>query len=131
MNHTLGIGPQDLNEFTVCQWFYLGYSRSGITFSLSYANYFDPNALAFKITYDDSTDKMILEMCKNMESSVNPECVRVNFKDRIHQEWHHVCFIYKAIQYNDTTMESYMKSFHRGSLIQEGTNRIELELRIT
>ena len=121
MNHTLGIGPQDLNEFTLCQWFYLGYSRSEITFSLSYANYLDPNALAFKITYNDSNDKMILLMCKNQDSNVIPECVSIDFKDRIHQEWQHICFVYKAIQYNDTTMESYMKSFHMGSLIQEGT----------
>ena len=121
MNYTLGIGQQDLNEFTVCQWFYLGYTRSEMTFSLSYANYFDPNALILKFRYDDSNDTLILEMCKNQDSGVYPECIDVNFKDRIHQEWHHVCFVYKAVQYNDTAMETFMKSFHRGSLIQEGT----------
>ena len=121
MNHTLGIGPKDLNEFTICQRFYLGYLRSQYTFSISYANYFTDNAIDFRFVLDDKGE-ITFDMCRHRFTTY-PECVGIEF-DQIHQEWNHVCFVYKAVQLNFNTMESKMESYHNGKFIQQGKIRI-------
>ena len=123
MNHTLGIGSKDLNEFTICQRFYLGYLRPQHTFSLSYANHFTDNAIDFCFSFNDK-DGLAFDMCK-YRYSTNPECVGIDL-DQIHQEWNHVCFAYKAVQLNSITMEAQMKSYHNGKFIQEGKIRMGL-----
>ena len=121
MNHTLAIGPEDLNEFTICQRFYLGYLRSQYTFSLSYANFHIDNAVDFRFLFNEK-EGLVFDMCKHRFRPYR-ECVGIDF-DQIHQEWNHVCFAYKAVQLNFNTMESQMKSYHNGKFIQEGKIRM-------
>ena len=117
MNHTLAIGPEDLNEFTICQRFYLGYLRSQYTFSISYANFHIDNAVDFRFLFNEK-EGLVFDMCKHRFRPYR-ECVGIDF-DQIHQEWNHVCFAYKAVQLNFNTMESQMKSYHNGKFMKEG-----------
>ena len=96
--------------------------RSLYTFSLSYANYFTDNAIDYRFLVNHKG--LEFNICKHRFTTY-PECVDIDF-DQVHQEWNHVCFAYKAVQLNSITMESQMKSYHNGKLIQEGKIRMGL-----
>ena len=117
MNHTLGIGTKNLYEFTACQRFYLGYLRSQYTISLSYASFFDDNTLVFELNPHPEKTGWKLYMCKNRYK--NGECVSHEFI-QLHQEWHHFCFLLRSSQLNTSAMESDMKMYVDGTLVQEG-----------
>ena len=49
LNHTEGIGPNNLTDFTLCLRFYINYLKPSTTSLLSYSNFLDDNALVVKI----------------------------------------------------------------------------------
>ena len=70
LNHTEGIGPNNLTDFTLCLRFYINYLKPSTTSLLSYSNFLDDNALTVEIR---KTSKRIYTMviCKYGHSQVS------------------------------------------------------------
>ena len=49
LNHTLGIGPKNLTDFTVCLRFNLNFLKPMVSVLLSYSTFLSDNALNFEI----------------------------------------------------------------------------------
>ena len=67
LNHTLGIGSQNLTDFTVCLRFNVNYLKSITSFPLSYTSSLSDNSLTvrFRIIKDDfGSYKLNLKVCK-------------------------------------------------------------------
>ena len=70
LNHTKGIGPNNLTDFTLCLRFYINNLKPAATSLLSYSNFLDDNALTVEIR---KTSKRIYTMviCKYGHSQVS------------------------------------------------------------
>ena len=63
LNHTLGIGPKNLTDFTVCLRFNLNFLKPMVSVLLSYSTFLSDNALNFDL-YRPSSGGLELYVCK-------------------------------------------------------------------
>ena len=63
LNHTLGIGPKNLTNFTVCLRFNLNFLKPMVSVLLSYSTFLSDNALNFDL-YRPSSGGLELYVCK-------------------------------------------------------------------
>ena len=63
LNHTLGIGPKDLTDFTVCLRFNLNFLKPMVSVLLSYSTFLSDNALNFDL-YRPTSGGLELYVCK-------------------------------------------------------------------
>ena len=70
LNHTEGIGPNNLTDFTLCLRFYINTLKPFTTSLLSYSNFLDDNALAVDIR-KISKQIFVLIICKYGYSQVS------------------------------------------------------------
>ena len=63
LNHTLGIGPKNLTDFTVCLRFNVNFLKPTVNAVLSYSTFLSDNALNFEI-YRTSSGGLELWACK-------------------------------------------------------------------
>ena len=81
LNHTLGIGPKDLTDFTVCLRFNLNFLKPMVSVLLSYSTFLSDNALNFDL-YRPSSGGLELYVCKYYKIKqvglhTNIACIRV------------------------------------------------------
>ena len=70
LNHTEGIGPNNLTDFTLCLRFYINYLKPSTVSLLSYSNFMDDNALLLKFK-KISKQIYLLIICKYGYSQVS------------------------------------------------------------
>ena len=63
LNHTRGIGPKNLTDFTVCLRFNLNFLKPMVSVLLSYSTFLSDNALNFDL-YRPSSGGLELYVCK-------------------------------------------------------------------
>ena len=62
INHTLGIGPNNLDDFTLCLRFFVYFLKSANSGLLSYSTSFDDNSLNVELV--KSAQTLLLFICK-------------------------------------------------------------------
>lgn len=89
MNYTR-LGPEIVNDFTICWWQYVNYLRDSFSHSISYTSNLTDNALvAYLKRYD--LKSVHFKICKHLE--LHEECLEINADDSLFQQWHHICFV--------------------------------------
>ena len=119
LNHSLGIGPQSLTDFTLCQRMNLNYLRPIVTYSLSYTSFFSDNTLNIETRFNG--DKLYLSVCKL--KYVAKECGTYHLDGvQVHHEWYHICFVLKSKKLTSFTWETETILYINGIVVHEGTN---------
>ena len=70
LNHTEGIGPNNLTDFTICLRFYINNLKPDVTSLFSYSNFLDANALEVFLS-KKSKPIILLIICKYGYSQVS------------------------------------------------------------
>ena len=74
LNHTLGIGPKNLTDFTVCLRFNVNFLKPTVNAVLSYSTFLSDNALNFDL-YRPSSGGLELFACKYQKSKMKQVAV--------------------------------------------------------
>ena len=83
LNHTEGIGPNNLTDFTLCLRFYINYLKPSIVSLLSYSNFMDDDALVVEFK-KISKQIYLLIICKYEYSQVSESLNMIsNFNSQI------------------------------------------------
>ena len=69
LNHTLGIGPKNLTDFTLCLRFNVNFLKPMVSVVLSYSTFLSDNALNFEL-YTPSSGGLELFACKYQKSKM-------------------------------------------------------------
>ena len=119
MNHTGGIGPKNLSDFTLCMRQNLNYFRGFLPTSLSYATYLNDNSLIVWWIVDQKNPlaKLRFLVCKYLVITDSNDCIDHYTYVKIHQEWHHFCFTATYQEVNQNQIKSTMKLFYDGILV--------------
>ena len=121
MNHTLGIGPKNLTDFTACIRFNLNFLRGKFTTMISLTSWFSDNAFVMDLKQTSPYGSIKLNAAKYY-FTINDEILSHDFGARnIHQKWHHICFSLEYNLLNDGKRESIMNLYHDGKVVQKGT----------
>jgi hypothetical protein len=119
LNHTGGVGPENLTDFTLCLRQNVNFWRGRTSFSFSYSTDLSDNALTVAFYQSEEAMSPIkLGICKYRYWK--KEC---NFKEIgiiVQQEWHHVCFVMTAQDYGSAQVKSTMKLYYDGQFAQQG-----------
>ena len=103
LNHSLGIGPDDLVDFTVCLRFNLNFLRGREQFFLAYANDLSEDALTGSIIQDDRKP-MRLQLCIDTKKKI---CLNHQLQEDIFQQWHHICLLLKKTEEGQSLLQFY------------------------
>ena len=65
LNHTLGIGSENITDLTLCLRFNVNFLKGITSYLISYSNIITDNSLVFEIQYGKSTtSKLFINTCK-------------------------------------------------------------------
>ena len=111
LEHTDGIGPKDLTNFTLCMRFNINFLRGPFTHPFSYASNADDNAII--VWFEKKTNNLLapieLATCKYpYVSNREAECNFYPIGLKPHHQWHHFCFILTSHEFDHGNMESDM-----------------------
>lgn len=117
MNYNEGLGYENISDFTFCLRQNLNYLRSWSTYSVSFSNAVSDNA--FTVVLEKPKDinlPLILGICKYRY--IYEECVFFQVGMKIHQEWHHACFVYSTSDDGNGEITTTAQLYYDGSLVQ-------------
>ena len=120
LNHTLGIGPKNLSDFTVCLRFNVNYLKTWTSALLSYSTFFSSNSLNIEIVQESGKSGKTLHifMCKY---NIKQGCGRFKMNNmRIHNEWHHVCMALKTDDFDMDKFQVTRKFYFDGKEVNKG-----------
>ena len=147
INHTLGIGPNNLTDVTLCHRFRVSYLKPVVSYMVSYASSSADNTLTTNFEFDRASrgsarkevkirvrlvllcsfflvihSHLALQICKY--GFLDPEyadCAPYVLKNvKVHLEWHHICGIFEANQMNSNMVETKMTMYFDGKLVFKG-----------
>ena len=78
LNHTLGIGPKNLTDFTLCLRFNVNFLKPMVSVVLSYSTFLSDNALNFEL-YTPSSGGLELFACKYQKSKMKQVSSSISF----------------------------------------------------
>ena len=119
MNHTKGIGKENLTDFTLCQRFNVNFFRGISSYPLSYANIQNDNAVNIQI--EKNRKKKISFYISKYRYMEGIEVLKYDLDYlKIHQEWHHICTTFKYNRINSNLMQSTIILFYNGKKVAKG-----------
>ena len=119
MNHTKGIGKENLIDFTLCQRFNVNFFRGISSYPLSYANIQNDNAVNIQI--EKNRKKKISFYISKYRYMEGIEVLKYDLDYlKIHQEWHHICTTFKYNRINSNLMQSTIILFYNGKKVAKG-----------
>ena len=62
LNHTEGIGPKNLTDFTICLRFNINFLKPSYNALVSYSTFLEDNSITYEVQTE--SDKLLLYMCK-------------------------------------------------------------------
>ena len=133
LNYTGNLGMKNLTNFSSCMRFNLNYYRSARSFMLSYSSDLHDNA--FVVLLDIDEENLLipskLKVCKYAHE--NNECIQLEIGRKIHQEWHHFCFVLQSNlkDYSPSEMETNMKLYYDGAIAKEAKVIMKKEAFLT
>ena len=122
LNHTDGIGQQNLTNFTICWRHKLNFLRGVNTHILSYTSQKTDNALLIWLNKneDDLLVPININACKYpFQKNRANECIIFQIGLKPFDEWQHFCFIVTSYETNDDEITSKMRLFYDGVQVQQ------------
>ena len=121
MNHTGGISQKNLSDFTLCMRQNVNFFRGKLTHSLSFSTLVNDNSLIVWWIHDITNLLAPLKfiVCKYVVITDSNDCIFHEINVKIHQEWHHFCFVQTYQNTNQNQVESTMKLFYDGTLVKK------------
>ena len=118
LNHTLGIGSNNLTEYTVCLRFNLNFLRGFYTTFLHYSSWFDDNTIVIDLTWYHGVHGPLRLNTGKYYFKVGKENQKYDFPGlNIHQEWIHVCYTNKQ---DWDTYKVKTEIYVNGELVNDG-----------
>ena len=68
LNHTAGIGPKNLTDFTICLRFNINFLKPYNSL-VSYSTFLDDNALIVEVVIDSGSGHLLLYVCKYIKKN--------------------------------------------------------------
>ena len=120
MNHTGGISQKNLSDFTLCMRQNVNFFRGKLSHSLSFSTLVNDNSLIVWWIHDITNLLAPLKfiVCKYVVITDSNDCIFHEINVKIHQEWHHFCFVQTYQNTNQNQVESTMKLFYDGTLVK-------------
>ena len=122
LNYALGIGPNDLTNFSICERINVEYFRGVYTNFFSYASHYADNSFVFDLRPRQSENEISL-FVSGIKNELMPDEERLfhYFPDiRIHKKWYHICFTMRVNLLNSTTVVSVAALYINGKKVQKG-----------
>ena len=69
LNHTAGIGPKNLTDFTICLRFNINFLKPIYNSLVSYSTFLDDNALIVEVVIDSGSGHLLLYVCKYIKKN--------------------------------------------------------------
>ena len=118
INHTLGIGPNDLDDFTLCLRFFVYFLKPINSALLSYSTSIDDNSLNVELV--KSNEILLLFVCKFVKLDQGCGYYRTNNLRSLHREWNHICMSLKTESMDSDRIRVSTKLYLNGNLVQKG-----------
>ena len=118
INHTLGIGPNNLDDFTLCLRFFVYFLKSANSGLLSYSTSFDDNSLNVELV--KSAQTLLLFICKYIKLDQGCGYYKTNNLRSLHREWNHICMSLKTEIMDADLIQVSTKIYLNGNLVQKG-----------
>ena len=122
LTYALGIGPNDLTNFSICERINVEYFRGVYTNFFSYASHYADNSFVFDLRPRQSENEISL-FVSGIKNELMPDEQGLfhYFPDiRIHKKWYHVCFTIRVTFLDSTTITSFSALYINGNLVQNG-----------
>lgn len=117
MNFSQGLGSTNIVNFTFCLRQNLNYLRSWSSYPVSFSNAITDNAFIVVVEKPKNIDlPLILGICKYRY--IHGECNFFQVGMKIHQEWHHSCFVYTKIDDGSGIVKTKTQLYYDGKLVQ-------------
>ena len=122
LQHSNGIGPEDLNDFTLCLRFSVNYLKPHDSYILHYSSFIHDNSLQFSTSLDSGAKMVYFQFCKYFGlKDVTTVCIEKTMKHiRIHDMWHHACWLFKTDEINLNEIIVSTKIFLEGQEVNKG-----------
>ena len=122
MQHTTGLGSEDINTFSICLRFNIKFLRPQLTTILSYSTFITDNSLLIYLQLLESNSKLSLNFCKYFGlSGITTVCNLIMMPSiRIHEKWHHICWLFNTENLNSNQIKVSTKLFLDGKQVYQG-----------
>ena len=122
INHELGIGPNDLTNFSICERINVEYFRGTYSTFFSYATHYSDNSFVFDLRAHQNENEISLTLAaKKYPDVTGAHQIFYKFQDlRIHKKWYHICFTMRVNLLNSTTVVSVAALYINGNKVQKG-----------
>ena len=122
LNHSIGIGQNNLTEFTVCLRFNLNYLRGFYTTFLHYSSWFDDNSLVIDVTWFHGKHGPLRLNIGKYYFKIGKENLFYDFDSlNIHQQWFHLCYTNKQ-DWNTYQVETNL--YLNGEWVKNGMYKV-------
>lgn len=120
MIYSNGLGSEDLNTFSICLRFNVEFLRPEFIEILSYSTYIHDNSLSSWLWFQ-TDNKLIFQFCKYYNLNRFSICNQFIMKSlRIHNQWHHACWLFDTDQIDSETVKVSTKLFFNGKEVDQG-----------
>ena len=122
LKHSNGIGPDDLNDFTLCLRFNVNYLKPLYFPILHYSSFIHDNSLEAFFELVDSGTKIMFAFCKYFGlKDVTTVCSEKTLAHlRVQDMWHHACWLFKTDEISSNEIKVSTKIFYDGQEVNKG-----------
>ena len=122
LNYALGIGSNDLTNFSICERINVEYFRGTYSTFFSYATHYSDNSFVFDLRAHQNENEISLTLAaKKYPDVTGAHQIFYKFQDlRIHKKWYHICFTMRVNLLNSTTVVSVAALYINGKKVQKG-----------
>ena len=121
LNHTNGIGPDNLMNFTLCVRFNVNFLRPQLSSILSYSTFLEDNTLVIELVSVKSGRQLMLHICKYGDLNHGTCGFYKTENTRIHQDWHHACLSHKSEPIDSDSVLVTTKLYFDGNEVKKGS----------
>ena len=119
LNHTSGIGIENLDDFTICLRFNVNFLKQTSSSLVSYSTSTSDNSINFYIDYI-SGGSLLLYICKYYDRNQGCGYYRSDDRRILHEEWHHTCLTLKTEEMDSNRYRVSTKLYFDGNLAEKG-----------